>query len=98
MWPSVPLEGAICALQNSKKPSNSPKKLLIYEENGRYLCVLMSEAPLKVTQRLLLKLRWSRFQTPSSHEEKRSGEPSWISWASAHFCNSVTYIVTFKNI
>ena len=59
MWPSVPLEGAICTLQNSKKSSNSPKKLLIYEENGKYLCVLMSEAPLKVTQPLLLKLRWS---------------------------------------
>ena len=33
---------------------------------------------------------YSRSQTPPSHEEKRSGGPSQISWASAHFCNSVT--------
>ena len=33
---------------------------------------------------------WSRFQTPPSHEEKLPGEPSRISWASAHFC----YIVS----
>ena len=31
-----------------------------------------------------------RPQTPTSHEEKWSGEPSRISWASAHFCDSVT--------
>ena len=27
---------------------------------------------------------------PPSNEEKRSGEPSRISWASAHFCDNVT--------
>ena len=27
----------------------------------------------------------SRPQTPPSHEEKQSGEPSQISWVSAHF-------------
>ena len=27
---------------------------------------------------------------PLSHEEKRSGEPSPISWASARFCDNVT--------
>ena len=27
---------------------------------------------------------------PPSHEEKRSGEPSQITWASALFCGSVT--------
>ena len=32
----------------------------------------------------------SRPQTPPSHKEKRSGEPSRISWASARFCNNVT--------
>ena len=32
----------------------------------------------------------SRPQTPPSYEEKRSGELSQISWASAHFCHSVT--------
>ena len=32
----------------------------------------------------------SRPQTPPSHEEKQSGEPSRISWASMHFCDSVT--------
>ena len=31
----------------------------------------------------------SRPQTLPSHEEKRSGEPSQISWASAQFCSSV---------
>ena len=25
------------------------------------------------------------------HEEKWSGEPSWISWAIAHFCDNVTW-------
>ena len=29
-------------------------------------------------------------QTPPSHEEKRSGEPSRISWASVRFCDNVT--------
>ena len=29
-------------------------------------------------------------QTPPSYEEKRSGEPSRISWASARFCDIVT--------
>jgi len=28
-------------------------------------------------------------QTPLSHEEKWSGESSWISWASTCFCDSV---------
>ena len=32
----------------------------------------------------------SRPQTPPSHEEKWSGEPSQISWASEHFCDSAT--------
>ena len=29
-------------------------------------------------------------QTPPSHEEKRSGEQSRISWDSAHFCDNAT--------
>ena len=32
----------------------------------------------------------SRPQIPPSHEEKWSGEPNRISWASVHFCDSVT--------
>ena len=35
-----------------------------------------------------------RPQTLSSHEEKRSGEPSRISWASAHFCDC--HLAMFK--
>ena len=38
----------------------------------------------------------SHHQAPPSHEEKRSGELSPVSWASTHFCNSVTYIAIFK--
>ena len=33
-------------------------------------------------------------QTPPSHEEKQSGQPSRISWASTHFCDSVTLLQT----
>jgi len=43
-------------------------------------------------------LCYSRAQTSPSHGEKWSGKPSWISWASAHICDSVTYIEIFKNI
>ena len=32
----------------------------------------------------------------SPHEEKRSGEPSQISWASGHFCNSVINLAMIK--
>ena len=32
----------------------------------------------------------SRPQTPPSHEEKRSGEPSRIPWACTRFCDNVT--------
>ena len=33
---------------------------------------------------------YSYSQIPPSHKEKQSGEPSWISWASALFCDSLT--------
>ena len=39
---------------------------------------------------LMAGCTYSRPQTPPSHEEKRSGEPSRISWASARFCDGVT--------
>ena len=35
-------------------------------------------------------LMQSRPQTPPSHEEKRSGEPSGTSWASTRFFDNVT--------
>ena len=35
-------------------------------------------------------INWSRPQIPPSHEEKWSGEPSQIFWASGRFSDSVT--------
>ena len=58
-----------------------------FEKNSHIAGHVLCEIVEQVQQ--IAKVQYS-LQTPPSYEEKQSGESSQISWAGAHFCNSVT--------
>ena len=75
-----------CGQGNSK----SEKQRRCWETWGDFLCVCSVMSRADCGQCALDVSRLSHLVSSPDHEEKRSGEPSWISWTSTHFCNSVT--------
>ena len=79
----------------ARSPSDEglvPRPHLLMRRSGLANCTFATVSPSNV-QNILHQTHSKRYgprQIPPSHEEKWSGEPSWISGASAHFCDSGT--------
>ena len=71
-----------CRIDNHSPPFPSLPQLVVSPHG--------EQSPLEGRSELMSASNWSRAQTPPSHEEKRSGEPSQISCTSTWFSNNVT--------